>query len=221
MQLFIGEITGGYGYIFPKAEDIADVGVGTRPFYGKNPIESKSPLELFYNLVAKNKDMKRQLQNASPLEIKGGIIDLSKPLPPVYGNTILIGDSANQNFAYVGEGIIPGWQAAIIAGEKVSESLENGSTKSLNEYPKEYENSFIGREAKKTVKIKDNISNVTVMDIDNKLKTILISMLELEIINWDGKELKQALSIKNPQILLKYAEKLIDQKELKIDINLK
>lgn len=219
MQLFVGEIVGGYGYIFPKGNDRADVGVGARPFYGKNPLQAKSPLESFYDLVEDNLDMKRQLKNSSPLEIKGGIIDLSTPLYPVHGNAILVGDSANQNFAYVGEGIIPGWQAAIIAGEKVVEALQEDSLKLLKKYPEEYEASFIGMEARKTVKIKDNISKVIAMDIDSNIKTILTSMLELEIINWDGKELKTAFTYKDPKKLLDYAKKLVHEKQLKIDIS--
>jgi flavin-dependent dehydrogenase len=42
MQLFMGEIVGGYGYIFPKGNDRADVGVGARPYYGKDPFSAKS-----------------------------------------------------------------------------------------------------------------------------------------------------------------------------------
>jgi len=179
MQLFMGDITGGYGYIFPKGNDRADVGVGARPFYGKNPFAARSPLEDFYLLAESNPDMKRQLKRASPLEIKGGIIDLSAPLYPVYENTILVGDAANQNFAYVGEGIIPGWQAAIIAGQKVAEALQSGSNDVLKQYPEEYEASFIAQEARRTVKIKDNISSVLTMDLPNDLKSMLTAMLEL------------------------------------------
>jgi digeranylgeranylglycerophospholipid reductase len=219
MQLFMGDIVGGYGYIFPKGNGRADVGVGARPFYGKNPMTAKSPLESFYELEEKNPDMKRQLKNSAPLEIKGGIIDLSTPLYPVYGNTILVGDSANQNFAYVGEGIIPGWQAAVIAGNIVNEALQKDSLKLLKKYPEEYENTFIGQEARRTVKIKDNISKVISMDLNADLKNILTAMFELEIINWDGKELKTALTNKNSKELITYAKKLIREKGLKIEIN--
>ncbi len=219
MQLFMGEIMGGYGYIFPKGNDRADVGVGARPYYGKNPLKYKSPIELFYDLSEKNKEMKRQLKDSSPLEIKGGIIDLSYPLDFVHGNTILVGDSANQNFSYVGEGIIPGWQAAIIAGKTVAVSIEKNDLNLLKNYPKEYEDSFIGTEGRKTVKIKDNISSIISKDLDIDVKTILISMLELEIIDWDGKELENALKYKKSEELLDYARKLIDEKDLKIEIN--
>jgi digeranylgeranylglycerophospholipid reductase len=218
MQLFMGEIIGGYGYIFPKGNDRADVGVGARPFYGPDPFALKSPLESYYNLAASNPIMHRQLKDSSPLEIKGGIIDLSKPLHPVYGNTILVGDAANQNFAYVGEGIIPGWQAALIAGGKVAEALESKDLKILNQYPEEYEASFIGQEARRTVQIKDNISKVIGMKVDNNLKSILTAMLELEMIQWDGKELPTALKYKTQKDLLKYAQQLIDEKEMKIEI---
>ncbi len=221
MQLFMGDITGGYGYIFPKGNDRADVGVGARPFYGKNPFASHSPLEDFYILAESNPDMKRQLKRASPLEIKGGIIDLSAPLYPVYGNTILVGDSANQNFAYVGEGIIPGWQAAVIAGQKVAEALESNSNEVLKQYPEEYEASFIGQEARRTVKIKDNISSVIAMDLSNDIKSMLTAMLELEMIKWDGKELKTALKYKGVKDLTDYARKLIKEKEMSIEINVK
>lgn len=221
MQLFMGDIIGGYGYIFPKGNDRADVGVGARPFYGPDPISQSSPLVSFYKLKEKNPEMKRQLQNMSPLEIKGGIIDLSKPLYPVQGNTILIGDSANQNFAYVGEGIIPGWQAAIIAGGKVAESLEKDDLKILKSYPEEYEASFIGQEARRTVQIKDNISKVIGMDIDKDIQSVLTAMLELEMIQWDGKELPVALKKKTTKDLLKYANDLIQEKQLKIDITVR
>ena len=137
----------------------------------------------------------------------------------VHGNTILVGDSANQNFSYVGEGIIPGWQAAIIAGKTVAESIEKNDLSLLGNYPKEYEESFIGTEARKTVKIKDNISSIISKDLNNDIKTIITSMLELEIINWDGKELKTALKYKKSEELLDYARKLIEEKDLKIEIS--
>ncbi len=219
MQLFMGDVTGGYAYIFPKGNDRADVGVGARPYYSKKPIKEKSPLLSFYEILESNKIMNRQLKDSSPLEIKGGIIDLSYPLYPVYGNTILIGDSANQNFSYVGEGIIPGWQAAIIAGYTVSEAFEKRNLNILKKYPEEYENSFIGKEAKKTVEIKDNISKILGMHLDKNIETILTSMLELEIVDGNVKEeLDSVLKYKNEEELLDYANKLIEKKDLKIDI---
>ncbi|MEM4258944.1 MAG: NAD(P)/FAD-dependent oxidoreductase [Candidatus Thermoplasmatota archaeon] len=218
MQLFMGEIIGGYGYIFPKGNDRADVGVGGRPFYGPDPLSIASPLESYYALSRSNPVMHRQLKDSSPLEIKGGIIDLSKPLHPVYGNTILVGDAANQNFAYVGEGIIPGWMAALIAGRTVAEALEKKDLKVLNQYPQQYEESFIGQEARRTVQIKDNISKVIGMNLNNNIKSVLTAMLELEMIQWDGKELPTALKCKNQKELLHYAQQLIDEKEMKIEI---
>ena len=219
MQLFMGEIVGGYGYIFPKGENMADIGAGTRPFYGKNPLLEKSPLESFYKMIETNSVMNRQLKNFSPLRIKGGIIDLSRPIDPVYRNTILVGDAANQNFAYVGEGIVPGWQAAIIAAQTINKALEEDSLKLLSKYPVEYESTFIGQEARKTVRIKDNISKVIAMDINPKIKSILTAMLETEIIKWDGKELKTALTYKDPKKLIEYAKNLIHKKQLKIEID--
>ena len=219
MQLFMGEVTGGYSYIFPKGENRADIGTGTRPFYGKDPLSEPSPIDFFYKTLRGNKFMNRQVKNFCPIKIKGGIIDLSRPIHPVFKNAILVGDSANQNFAYVGEGIIPGWQAAIIAAKTVDKSLSEEDLSVLEEYPRTYEKTFIGQEAKRTVKIKDNISKVIDMDIDPKIKSILTVMLETEIIEWNGKELETALKYKDCKELIKYANDLIEEKELDMEIN--
>lgn len=106
----------------------------------------------------------------------------------------------------------------MIAAEKVAKALEKKDMKILHEYPREYEASFIGQEARRTVQIKDNISKVIRMKMDNHLKSVLTAMLELEIIQWDGKELPTALKYSNQNDLTTYAQKLIDEKEMKIKI---
>ena len=91
--------------------------------------------------------------------------------------------------------------------------------KLLEEYPKEYEATFIGQEARKTVKIKDNISSVIAMNIHNDIKSMLTAMLELEMIKWDGKELKAALKHEKIKDLIDYAIQLIRNKEMDIKID--
>ena len=59
------------------------------------------------------------------------------------------------------------------------------------------------------------------MDLPSDIKSMLTAMLELEMIQWDGKELKNALKYKSVKDLTDYARKLIKEKEMNIEINIR
>ena len=212
---FIELIPGGYSYIFPKLGNRGLAGVAMRPQFNGN----LSALDIFNHLVKSYSTMSIQLQDARVLEIRGGCIDVSGPFEkPVYSNVVLVGDSANQNFAYIGEGIVPGLFAALIASQKIVKAVEEDDLNILMEYPKDYQNTYLWKELAQTWRIKENIDCLLQKQIKTEIKLAIMSFLELEVIDWTGKELPDALKFKSIDELLKFGRKLVENKGMSVDI---
>lgn len=212
---FIELIPGGYSYIFPKLGNRGLTGVAMRPQFNGN----SSALDIFNHLAKKYPTMSIQLKDARVLEIRGGCIDVSGPFEkPVYGNVVLVGDSANQNFAYIGEGIVPGLFAALIASQKIVKAVEEDDLSILMEYPKDYKNTYLWNELMQTWRIKENIDDLLQKRIKTEIKLAIMSFLELEVIDWTGKELPDALRFESLDKLLKFGLELVENKGMSVEI---
>ncbi len=216
LEVFFTEIVpGGYSYIFPKFGNRGLAGVAMRPQFNGN----SSALDIFNYLAKKYPTMSIQLKDARVLEVRGGCIDVSGPLEkPVYNNVVLVGDSANQNFAYIGEGIVPGLFAALTVSQKIVKAVEEDDLKMLEEYPRDYRNTYLWNELMQTWKIKENIDDLLQKQIETDIKLAIMSFLELEVIDWTGKELPDALKIRSFDKLLRFGEELVESKGMSIDI---
>jgi len=211
---FMEEIPGGYSYIFHKTGGRGLTGVASRPLFDK----IETAISKFNKVINKYEVLSRQLKNATFIDIRGGCIDVSGPLEnPVHGNVALVGDAANHNFAYIGEGLIPSIVAAKIAGEKAAESI-SGGTHIISEYPVEYKKLPLWRELVQTLKIKDNIDELIYKNIDVKLKLILEVFLEMEVFEWSGRELPNALEYKSTDELIKFGKDLASTKNMSLEI---
>lgn len=216
LEVFFTEtIPGGYSYIFPKFGRRGLAGVAMRPQFDGN----LSPLDIFNHLAKNYTTMSIQLKDARVLEVRGGCIDVSGPFKePVYNNVVLVGDSANQNFAYIGEGIVPGLFAALSASRKIVKAVEENNLRILAEYPKDYRNTYLWKELMQTWRIKENIDDLLQKQIKTDIKLAIMSFLELEVIDWTGKELPDALKIKSFDKLLRFGQELVESKGMSIDI---
>jgi digeranylgeranylglycerophospholipid reductase len=211
---FMEEIPGGYSYIFSKTGGRGLTGVASRPLFDK----VETAISKFNKVINKYEVLSRQLKNATFIDIRGGCIDVSGPLEnPVRGNIALVGDAANHNFAYIGEGLIPSMVAAKIAGEKAAESISDG-IHILSQYPVEYKKLPLWRELVQTLKIKDNIDDLIYKNIDVKLKLVLEVFLEMEVFDWTGKELPNALKYKSTDELIRFGKDLASTKNMSLDI---
>ena len=112
-HVFVGNFANnGYGYIFPKSRTTANIGVGA--VFQTERMDKK--FEKFVSLP----DIAKQMKSAAYASEKSKIApfdDISKKW--VYGNTILVGDAANQNIKPFVEGYLP----AIICGNFVGENI--------------------------------------------------------------------------------------------------
>jgi digeranylgeranylglycerophospholipid reductase len=106
-QIYLGDFApGAYAYIFPKSNTSANIGVGAI-FFEKRLEEC---YEEFVNLPL----IKKQIARGTIVEDRSGWAPIRYGIDKLnYGNVLLTGDVANQNFKPFIEGILP----AIICGD--------------------------------------------------------------------------------------------------------
>ncbi|MFH1054764.1 MAG: NAD(P)/FAD-dependent oxidoreductase [Candidatus Altiarchaeota archaeon] len=128
-QVFVGDFSeSGYAYVFPISKTRANVGVGCA--YPTKPIEE------YFNEFLQIPEMKHQVKEAVRVENKGGKVNalaLSKRW--AYGNVLLAGDSADQNFKPFVEGILPAIICGDIAGKTAAKHLQG--VEGLDQYTHE------------------------------------------------------------------------------------
>ena len=110
-QLYIGDFApGAYAYIFPLSESRANVGVASS-------FQTKK-LENCYAEFLEIPEVRKQLGNGDKVVEKSGWAPIHYLTDKwVYGNILLVGDAANQNFKPFVEGILPGIICGGIAGQ--------------------------------------------------------------------------------------------------------
>lgn len=128
-QVFVGDFTEtGYAYVFPISRNKANIGIGCA--------FPKKPMEEYFNEFLEIPEMKRQVKNAVRVEDKGGKAN-ALPLCDQwhYGNVLLAGDAADQNFKPFVEGILPAIICGDIAGKTTANYIKG--KESLEEYTHE------------------------------------------------------------------------------------
>jgi len=116
-QMFFGDFAPrAYGYIFPKSNNIANIGVGSTK--GDKNLENK--FNMFLKDIVYN-----QVNNGIKTVDRSGKAPIKTMIEKItYGNVLFAGDAANQNFKPYVEGILPSIICGDIAG-KTSISNKN------------------------------------------------------------------------------------------------
>jgi digeranylgeranylglycerophospholipid reductase len=121
MQVFIEpEIGLGYGWIIPKGDRRANVGLG---FLGRK----EARRSLLTDWIVGNPIVSQYFDPDQVLEVKIG----DAPVPgflggPRRGNVLFAGDAAGQTLAFVGEGIMPSFICGSIAGRTAALAAGQG-----------------------------------------------------------------------------------------------
>ena len=122
---------GGYFWVFPKGNDLANIGLGI------NGLEGKKKSALSYL----NDNMEKLFPKASILTQVAGGVPCSITLEQISGEGILLaGDAARQVNPLSGGGIASGMIGGSIAGRVASEAIKKGDLKLLYNYDKEWHN---------------------------------------------------------------------------------
>jgi len=182
----------GYLWIFPKGENIANIGLGVSGIIGK-----KKSASTFLNSF-----MEKNYPNASILtKIAGGVPcvpTLKKISAP---GIMLVGDAAHQVNPVKGSGITSGMMAGSIAGKIAGEAIKMNKLDHIFTYDKEWHDR-VGKKHEIYNRIKNGIYDFT----DDKFNSIAHSFNKIPYEKRTlGKLLTTAL-INNPSLLIDVAK---------------
>ena len=193
IEFYFGSVApGGYAWIFPKGDDIANVGLGIL-----TTETDKSAYEHLLLFVENNPATK----NAQPVEINIGgdpVGGMLKKL--VTDNFMLVGDAASQVNPLTGGGIISAMEAGLYAGEVAAAAVKEGnySSKFLNRYQDRCKEN-IEEKFKRDLKVKDYLLTLS----DDELNSIADAFQDIELNNINTAELIKSLVKVSPKALLK------------------
>jgi len=174
---------GGYAWIFPKDDDIANVGLAVIA-----EDTDKSAYEHLKEFVANCP----ATQNAQAV---GGLVK------DLYGDNILVcGDAAGQVNPLTGGGIISGMNGGMYAGQVAARSIEEGdySSKFLKEY-EEIVDKELGKEMHKYLKVKEYALSLP----DDELDSIADAFQDMDFEKISTTEIVKNLVKVSPKALLK------------------
>ena len=156
---------GGYIWIFPKGDGLANVGLGISGEYAKN----KPPIDYLNEFLALH------YPKAALLTTVVGGVPCAPTLEKIIADGLmLVGDAAHQANPVSGGGITSGMIAAKIAGQIAGAAISEGdvSAKRLSEYVKRW-NKSEGNKHKVFYKLKKFIFDLTDEDLDKTARLLL------------------------------------------------
>lgn len=193
LEFYFGSVApGGYAWIFPKGDDIANVGLAVI-----STLTEKSAYEHLLDFVKTCPATK----NATAVELNIGGDPVGGIIKKISTDRILVvGDAAGMVNPLTGGGIISGMQGGLIAGEIAAAAVKEGDTseKRLSMYDKRCEKE-IGDSFNKYMKSREYLESLS----DRELDLIAKAFNETEFERISTAELLKMLVKVSPKALLK------------------
>jgi digeranylgeranylglycerophospholipid reductase len=168
---------GGYAWVFPKNEEVANVGLGVRNIHTEPAI----------NYLRKFLDSDPRFKGAKVQRRNGGVTPVSGMLDKIVDdNLMLIGDAAGQLIPMTGAGIHSGIEAGKMAGKEAVNAIvcEDTSAKRLNQYRVNFEK-YWGKRIKDSRKIVEMLDKFSDDDL-NTLSTVITNDEILALANGEN-----------------------------------
>lgn len=195
IELHIGAFTdGGYAWIFPKGDDIANVGIGISSTCKKPAID-------FLNDFI---DSYPPLNNAKAVELNVGGDPIGGLIERIYDDNFLVcGDAAGQVDPITGGGIILGMLGGMTAGQVAANAIKDKdySKERLKEYDILYDKHTQGAIPK--LKIAHEVYRSLEDDDFNK---IIQAFAGLDIQNMNPKDIIKVFLKISPRLALKFSK---------------
>jgi len=203
LEFFLGKgvAPGGYAWIFPKGDGVANVGLGSRGRPAKGLLEGflASHADKFHG-------SKRIREGAAPVPVSGQLRSV------VRDGLMICGDSAGQVIPLTGAGIHSSIVAGSIAGEVASKAIREGdvSRGRLAEYELRFGEEW-GRRISKSLKALRVLEELSDEDL-NSLAGILKAEDVLDLANGLNVERVARRLLRHPVFAAKIASKLLFQR---------
>lgn len=183
---------GGYVWIFPKGDDIANVGLAVLPHKAE-----KTAIEYLDDFVATNPTTK----NAQAVELNVGGDPVGGMPKKMYDDNILVcGDAAGQVNPLTGGGIISGMTGGMYAGQVAAKAIKDGDYS--KGYLKEYDE--IAREdLKKDIDRFKKVQEYMLTLSDEELNSIAHAFKDMDFEKISTTDLVKALIKVSPKAVLK------------------
>ena len=198
---------GGYIWVFPKGEDIANVGIGI--------LASLSESGMAKKLLDKFIENDPRLSTGKAIRFLAGAVPVSNPVETVRDNLILVGDAARHVDPITGGGLTHCLEGGKIAGEVIAKAVHSKdfSQDLLSEYETRWKQAF-GQKIKRNYLVKE-----LMLDMDNKTLNQLAH--ELKDVKFDEisthglvKEVAKKLPVSTKlKALIKHGDKLREIKK--------
>lgn len=150
LYMYIGEkyAPGGYAWVFPKANNCANIGLGFNGKFASGEKYAKDYLETF---------LTEQFPQASIQKYSVGGVPVTKVLDTIYKeNMLIVGDSARMVNPVNGGGIMHAIEAAVYAGQAAVKACDDDDNmeKHFKKYAKNVHKKF-GRNHESLYRVKD------------------------------------------------------------------
>jgi len=183
---------GGYIWVFPKGDDIANVGIGVLASLH----EAGNAKQLLDQFI----DAHPNLKKGRPFRFLAGAVPVALPIESVADNLLLVGDAARHVDPITGGGLTTSLQGGQFAGETIAQAIEKKQfdRETLSVYETRWKEAFL-RKLKRNYVVKEIF-----LDFDDKTINMLADSLKdynFDEINTLG--LVKALVSKHPTLLMK------------------
>ncbi len=183
---------GGYVWVFPKGNDVANVGIGI--------LASLSTPGLATKLLDKFIISHPELKKGEPVRFLAGAVSVSEPYESVRDNLLLVGDAARQVDPITGGGLMASIEAGKIAGETIGKAVEKQKFDKdmLSIYEKAVEKAFY-KKLKRNYMVKEIMLGFE----DKTLNMLADSLKNVKFDEVSTLGLVKALVSKHPSLLVK------------------
>jgi len=201
LEFYLGSVyaPGGYVWVFPKGDDVANVGLGIRNSRGRGTGTGRDQGKTALEYLEKFISSKPGLEKGSRVSVVAGGVPVQGPIDESVGNGILlVGDCARQVDPLTGGGIYNAMRCGVMAGKVIKEAVDKNDTSKemLVKYDHEWRET-VGTALLRSLGVKEALEKLN----DDDLNAIAKVMRRLKFGEMDIKDIGKTMTELPPELV--------------------